>query len=140
MTRSFAKKVLQLVREKYGGPVGERLGPTLAAEQAGTLLRPNNILRHHYPLLDRLKIPRGGFQAFRHASASFMDQLNAPMVIRQKRLGPADVSTTMKCTRSVSEEERRASEQLGRLRLSPWGSCHEPQRWWVYTVHHGVCD
>jgi len=28
----FRKKVLQLVREKYGGPVGERFGPTLAAE------------------------------------------------------------------------------------------------------------
>src|SRR5574337_451469 len=28
----FRRKVLRLVREKYGGPVGERFGPTLAAE------------------------------------------------------------------------------------------------------------
>ena len=28
----FQRKVLQLIREKYGGPVGERFGPTLAAE------------------------------------------------------------------------------------------------------------
>ena len=28
----FRQKVLGLVREKYGGPVGERFGPTLAAE------------------------------------------------------------------------------------------------------------
>ncbi len=28
----FRRKVLQLVREKYGGPVGDRFGPTLAAE------------------------------------------------------------------------------------------------------------
>src|SRR6266568_481010 len=28
----FRRKVLHLVREKYGGPVGERFGPTLAAE------------------------------------------------------------------------------------------------------------
>ena len=28
----FRRKVLQLIREKYGGPVGERFGPTLAAE------------------------------------------------------------------------------------------------------------
>ncbi len=28
----FRGKVLRLVREKYGGPVGERFGPTLAAE------------------------------------------------------------------------------------------------------------
>src|SRR5437870_11015335 len=31
----FRQKVLRLVREKYGGPVGERFGPTLAAEQIG---------------------------------------------------------------------------------------------------------
>src|SRR5512140_2675200 len=28
----FRRKVLQLVRKKYGGPVGERFGPALAAE------------------------------------------------------------------------------------------------------------
>ena len=84
------------------------------ASKRGTPLRPNNILRrHHYPLLDSLKIPHGGFHAFRHASASFMDTLNVPMVIRQKRLGHADINTTMKYTHSVTEEERRVSEQLG---------------------------
>src|SRR2546422_712423 len=31
----FRQKVLRLVREKYGGPVGERFGPTLAAEHLG---------------------------------------------------------------------------------------------------------
>src|SRR6266702_6748519 len=31
-TEQFREKVLALVREKYGGPVGERFGPTLAAE------------------------------------------------------------------------------------------------------------
>jgi hypothetical protein len=30
--QKFRRKVLWLVREKYGGPVGERFGPTLAAE------------------------------------------------------------------------------------------------------------
>jgi transposase len=30
--KKFRQKVLQLIREKYGGPVGERFGPTLAAE------------------------------------------------------------------------------------------------------------
>ncbi len=30
--QKFRGKVLRLVREKYGGPVGERFGPTLAAE------------------------------------------------------------------------------------------------------------
>jgi transposase len=31
----FRQRVLALVREKYGGPVGERFGPTLAAEHLG---------------------------------------------------------------------------------------------------------
>lgn len=30
--KEFRQRVLGLVREKYGGPVGERFGPTLAAE------------------------------------------------------------------------------------------------------------
>ena len=30
--QEFRERVLGLVREKYGGPVGERFGPTLAAE------------------------------------------------------------------------------------------------------------
>ena len=80
----------------------------------GGIIIPDTAKEKPHPLLDRLKIPRGGFHAFRHASASFMDQLNVPMVIRQKRLGHADISTTMKYTHSVSEEERRVSEQLGR--------------------------
>src|SRR5437016_126775 len=32
MSRSFGRNVLRLVRAKYGGPVGERFGPTPAAE------------------------------------------------------------------------------------------------------------
>src|SRR5215472_6211860 len=33
--KKFRQKVLQLVREKYGGEVGERFGPTLAAITEG---------------------------------------------------------------------------------------------------------
>ncbi len=32
----FRRRVLDLVRKKYGGPVGERFGPTLAAEHLGS--------------------------------------------------------------------------------------------------------
>ena len=42
-----------------------------------------------------------------------MDTLNIPMLIRQKRLGHADINTTMRYTHTVTEEERRVSEQLG---------------------------
>jgi integrase len=73
----------------------------------------NNVLkRYHHPLLRKLGIPQGGFHAFRHASASFMDTLNTPMAIRQKRLGHANITTTMKYTHSISADERKVSEDL----------------------------
>ncbi len=34
--QKFRRRALRLVREKYGGPVGERFGPTLAAEHLGS--------------------------------------------------------------------------------------------------------
>ena len=45
----FRQRVLRLVREKYGGPVGERFGPTLAAEhlasEDGVKMDPETLRR-----------------------------------------------------------------------------------------------
>jgi len=43
----FRQKVLRLVREKYGGTVGERFGPTLAAEH----LASDNATKERFHLL-----------------------------------------------------------------------------------------
>src|SRR5215469_10360111 len=40
--KKFRQKVLGLVRQKYGGAVGERFGPTLAAEHLAD--QPENLL------------------------------------------------------------------------------------------------
>src|SRR5262249_40416148 len=51
----FRQRVLQLVGEKYGGPVGERFGPTLAAEH----LASEDGLQVHAETLRRWMRPRG---------------------------------------------------------------------------------
>jgi transposase len=51
----FRRKVLQLVRGKYGGPVGERFGPTLAAEH----LASEDELQVHAETLRRRMLAAG---------------------------------------------------------------------------------
>jgi transposase len=53
--RKFRERVLRLVREKYGGAVGERFGPTLAAEHLGSEDR----LRVHPETLRRWMLAAG---------------------------------------------------------------------------------
>jgi len=53
--RKFRARVLRLVREKYGGAVGERFGPTLAAEH----LASEDRLRVHAETLRRWMLTEG---------------------------------------------------------------------------------
>ena len=53
--KKFRRKVLQLVREKYGGEVGERFGPTLAAEH----LSAEDGLQVHAETLRRWMLAEG---------------------------------------------------------------------------------
>jgi integrase len=79
---------------------------------------PCNLMRRHlHPLLDSLGIQRCGLHTFRHSNGSLMDRLNAPMKIRQERLGHAAGSTiTMeRYTHSVTEDDRRTANQIGQL-------------------------
>jgi integrase len=65
------------------------------------------------PLLTRLGIPQCGFHAFRHGNATLLDQIGAPMAVRQNRLGHAEAQTTMGYTHAVTADERRIADQLG---------------------------
>jgi integrase len=71
--------------------------------------------RKFHPLLRKLGIPQCGFHAFRHGNATLLDQIGAPMAIRQNRLGHADVQTTMGYTHAVTADERRIAVELGRI-------------------------
>jgi integrase len=88
------------------------------ATRTGKPWAPCNLMRRHlHPLLDSLGIRRCGLHAFRHSNGSLMDRLNAPMKIRQERLGHAAGSaiTMDRYTHSVSEDDRRVADQIGRM-------------------------
>ena len=71
--------------------------------------------RKFHPLLKKLGIPQCGFHAFRHGNATLLDQIGAPMAVRQDRLGHAEAQTTMGYTHAVRADERRVADELGRI-------------------------
>jgi len=75
--------------------------------------------RKLYPLLEKLKIGRCGFHAFRHGSATLMDQEHVPMATRQNRLGQSDARTTMGYTHAISEDGRRFAAHMGASLTAP---------------------
>jgi integrase len=71
--------------------------------------------------LKGLGIKRCGLYAFRHMNATLMDQLNTPMKTRQKRLGHAQIETTLKhYTHATDTDDRLTADRIGAL-LSPKG-------------------
>jgi integrase len=64
------------------------------------------------PILAKLGIG-GGMHAFRHGNATVLDGLNAPMMVRQERLGHTDPRTTMGYTHLISSDDRSVAAKLG---------------------------
>jgi integrase len=71
--------------------------------------------RKFHPLLKKLGISQCGFHAFRHGNATLLDQIGAPMAVRQDRLGHTEAQTTMGYTHAVTADERRIADELGRI-------------------------
>jgi hypothetical protein len=66
--------------------------------------------------LERMGIARCGNYAFRHMNATLMDTLKTPMKTRQKRLGHAQIETTLKhYTHAIDADDHLAAEQIGAL-------------------------
>ena len=66
--------------------------------------------------LKRLGIARCGNYPFRHMNATLMDGLNTPMKTRQKRLGHAQIETTLKhYTHAIDADDRMAADRIGAL-------------------------
>lgn len=76
------------------------------------------------PILRELGIVPGkrcGLYAFRHMNATLMDSINTPMKTRMKRLGHAQIETTLKhYTHAVDADDLAAADALGAL-LNPKG-------------------
>ena len=91
-------------------------GSLLFATQNGTPWDHSLVCtRKFHPLPRKLGIPQCGFHAFRHGNATLLDQIGAPMAVRQNRLGHADAQTTMGYTHAVTADERRIAAELGKI-------------------------
>ena len=71
--------------------------------------------RKLHPLLEKLRIERCGFHAFRHGNATVMDQEQVPIATRQNRLGQSDARTTMGYTHAMSRDGRVFAKRLGQM-------------------------
>ncbi len=71
--------------------------------------------RKFHPLLKKLGVPQCGFHAFRRGNATLLDQIGAPMAVRLNRLGHAEARTTMGYTHTVTADERKVADDLGRI-------------------------
>ena len=79
----------------------------------GKRLHPDNFVKRQLkPILNSLGLS-GAMHAFRHGNATALDQLNAPMKVRQERLGHVDPRTTMGYTHLVSADDQRIAAELG---------------------------
>jgi integrase len=135
ITQSVWHGRIQTVKSKKGNRICE-ISPLLADHLRKYVLssiRPNRLgllfttrngtpwdtdsvrKRKLYPLIEKLKIERCGFHAFRHRNATIMDQEHVPIATRQNRLGQSDARTTMGYTHAMSEDGRRFSARLGQL-------------------------
>ena len=47
--------------------------------------------------------------------ATLLDQIGAPMAVRQNRLGHAEPGTTMGYTHAVTADERKTADELGKI-------------------------
>jgi len=84
----------------------------------GGPLHPCSVRRDSLaPICDALGISSKGLKAFRHCSATLMDQAGVPMKVRQERLGhaPGTKITMVHYTHSVSADARSAATAVGNM-------------------------
>lgn len=76
-------------------------------------LHPDNFVKRNLkPILKKLGLA-GAMHAFRHGNATVLDHLNAPMKVRQERLGHVDPKTMMGYTHLVGADDRRIAAEMG---------------------------
>jgi integrase len=86
--------------------------PLFLTSNGKRLHTDNFVKRELKPILKALNLS-GAMHAFRHGNATALDQLNAPMKVRQERLGHVDANTTMSYTHLVSSDDKRIAAELG---------------------------
>jgi integrase len=110
---ALSPKLTERIREVCKGKEGEAL---LFTNSKGGMLDPDNLVKRHLkPALAKAGIEEGGMHAFRHGNATILDQNNAPMKIRQDRLGHVDPKTTLGYTHVIGEDEKRVAAEFDEI-------------------------
>jgi len=82
----------------------------LFANKKGKPWLASNLLEDHLqPLLEALGIPRAGFHAFRHASATILSRMRVPTEIRRSRMGHTDDEMTQRYTHVIDDDARQVA-------------------------------
>jgi integrase len=69
-----------------------------------------------WPVLDQLKLPRGGMHAFRHAHASLLMDAGAPATVTQSQMRHSDPRVTLGIYgHVVGDAQRKAVDRVGEL-------------------------
>lgn len=88
----------------------------VVASVSGKPLHPSAVMHNELaPLCKRLNIPPKGLKAFRHCSATMMDQAGVPTKVRQERLGhaPGSKVTEIHYTHAMGADDRNAAATIG---------------------------
>jgi integrase len=69
-----------------------------------------------WPVLDRLKLPRGGMHAFRHAHASLLMDVGAPATVTKEQMRHSDARITLGVYGHViGDAQREAVDKVGEI-------------------------
>lgn len=72
--------------------------------------KAENLLEGHLqPLLEALGIPKAGFHAFRHASATILSRMRVPAEIKRARMGHTEDEMTLRYTHVIEEDARKVA-------------------------------
>jgi integrase len=94
---------------------GREANAPLFLTKRGKRLSPDNFVKRELkPILKTLGLD-GALHAFRHGNATALDHMNAPLKVRQEKLGHVAAKTTMGYTHLVSEDDRLLSEKLDEI-------------------------
>lgn len=81
--------------------------------QDGKTLSPSNFSRSYRALRDKLGFTDLRLKSFRHGHATILDEIDAPLKVRQERMGHAEVNTTMKdYTHTQNPQHRLVAENV----------------------------
>lgn len=93
-------------------------GGLVVASDKGKPLGPSQIMRTNLkPLCIKLGIKPKALKAFRHCSATMMDQAGVPTKVRQERMGhaPGSKVTEIHYTHALGADDRNAAATMGAL-------------------------